>query len=319
LGREVRVAFFGTAPFGIPTLEAISDHPIHELIAIVTGADKVRGRGRRLSPTPVGEWAASRGISPVLKPGRLRDEAFIQELRALEAGVFVVVAFRILPESVFSLPRYAFNLHASLLPAYRGAAPVQRAIMAGETTTGVTTFLLQKTVDTGAVLGQREVMIEPDETAGLLTDRLATVGSRLVIETLDRLAVGDDSAQIQDDNLKSSAPKIGREEQRLHFDRTARSLINQVRALAPRPGAVARLGERTVKVLALSDAGPITGNIQVPGSLIAADPRRGLIVATADRAVHVERIQPDGKKEQSGAEFVRGYQVKPGEKFTPVD
>ncbi|HUU45645.1 MAG TPA: methionyl-tRNA formyltransferase [Acidobacteriota bacterium] len=309
--------FFGTAPFGLPTLAAIADHPRHRLVGVVTGPDKAQGRGQASQRTAIGAWAETQGFAAIFKPLRLRDTAFAESLRALHADVFVVVAFRILPEEVFTIPRYAFNLHASLLPAYRGAAPIQRAIMAGETITGVTTFLLRKAVDTGAILGRKEVAITPTENAGTLMERMAVIGSELVMETLDRLAVGDDAAEPQNDAHMSAAPKIGPADQRLDFDDEAAHLINQVRALAPRPGTTARVDGRAVKVYELSDAGPLPDRAPAPGQVTQADPRTGLVVAARDRLLRIDRIQAEGKKEQSGAEFVRGYRIAPGAVFAP--
>jgi methionyl-tRNA formyltransferase len=267
----------------------------------------------------VGQWAIEHDVEPVLKPAKFRDESFQDRLRELNADAFVVVAFRILPESVFMIPRYCFNLHASLLPKYRGAAPIQRAIMAGETKTGVTTFLLQKTVDTGAILGRRSLDIAPKENAGELESRLSLIGRDLVIETLDQLEAGELAPEPQDENAGSPAPKIGRDDQRLDFGNDARSLINQVRAMAPRPGTVARLGGRHIKIFALTHAGSFPEDKPETGTVVDADPRTGLVVAARDRLVRIETIQPEGKKAQSGAEYVRGYKVRPGDRIEIID
>ncbi|MEW5700929.1 MAG: methionyl-tRNA formyltransferase [Candidatus Zixiibacteriota bacterium] len=314
--RIVNVVFFGTASFGLPTLAAINASDRHRLIGLVTGMDKPKGRGQHLTPTPVGRWAMDVGLAPVLKPERLGAPDFITALRTLPADVYVVVAFRILPESVFTIPRYALNLHASLLPAYRGAAPIQRALMAGETQTGVTTFLLAKTVDSGAVLVQRTTDIDPDENAGQLADRLAHLGAEAVIATLDLLATGQARPLPQDDARTSQAPKITSADLCLDLTGSATEAINRIRALAPEPGAVVRIGGQVLKVLALRYAGPRQPEDQ-PGEIVLADPRQGIIVATADGRVAIERLQAPGKRAQTGAEFVRGHRIQRNDRIAP--
>ncbi|MBI3872785.1 MAG: methionyl-tRNA formyltransferase [candidate division Zixibacteria bacterium] len=306
----MNVVFFGTASFGLPSLEAIAAHPNHRLVAIVTGPDKPMGRGLSTSPTSVGSWAEHR-------PERLQSLELVADLQKLNADVYAVVAYRILPEAVFAIPRYAFNLHASLLPAFRGAAPIQRAIMAGETRTGVTTFLLEKTVDTGSIVAQRETQIGLLENAGDLTDRLSRLGAELVIETLEILASGRLTPRPQNSALASPAPKIGPADQILDFDETAAHLINRVRALAPRPGATVGFQGKVIKIFALRDAGFLPDGAR-PGSIVAADPKAGLLVAARDRVVSVARIQPPGRKVQTGAEFVRGYHVSVTDRFEPL-
>jgi len=268
-------------------------------------------------PTPVGQWAADAGFRPVFKPERLGAPDFVSALKSLPADAYVVAAFRILPESVFTIPKYALNLHASLLPAYRGAAPIQRAIMAGETRTGVTTFLLQKTVDTGAMLVQRDTAIAPEEDAGQLAVRLAQIGAGAVIDTLDLLEAGGFQPLAQDESRASAAPKLVAADQRLDFGEPAERVINRVRALAPDPGGLVRHAEQVLKIFALKDAGPLCSDDR-SGNVVLADPKRGMIVATADRRVSLELIQPPGKRIQTGAEFVRGYRIKTGDRLQPV-
>jgi methionyl-tRNA formyltransferase len=262
-------------------------------------------------------WAQERGFAPVYKPAGLKDLEFADALRALNADVFVVVAYRILPESVFTAAPVAFNCHASLLPAYRGAAPIQRAIMAGETRTGVTTFVLQRTVDTGNIVAQAATDIGAEENAGQLAARLSVLGARLVGETLEMIASGTMKLQAQDDALASSAPKITPDDRVIDFTGRARDVINRVRALAPKPAAIARFRGKMVKLLALRDSGSLSPQFSsaVGGEVIAADPRATLTVAVGGRSVEICSIQPEGKGVQTGAEFVRGYRVQPGDRF----
>jgi len=310
----VNVVFFGTADFGIPTLEALHKSARHRLIVAVTGPDRPRGRGLSSQPTPVGEWLTRTGIDKVLKPDKLSDPAFVELLRAAPADAYVVVAYRILPDSVYTIPRHAFNLHASLLPAYRGAAPIQRAIMAGEKVTGVTTFLLQTKVDAGDIVLQRAVEIGPEENTGELMSRLAAVGAGAVIETLDLLESGSFAAVVQDPTNATAAPKITDADVLLSFAQPCRTLVNHVRALAPRPGATAVFRENTVKILALSAHSDASlGGLA--GEIVAVDRTIGPIVAAGVGLVAFRSIQPAGKKPMTGAEFARGYHPEIGERF----
>jgi methionyl-tRNA formyltransferase len=313
----VRVVYFGTGAFGLPVLELIHQRPDADLCGIVTGPDKPQGRGRKTAPTPIAAWALTNKISPVLKPARLKDSEFADALRSLHADVFVVVAYRILPESVFTAAPLAFNLHASLLPAYRGAAPIQRAIMAGETRTGVTTFVLQKTVDTGGILAQRATDIGAEEDAGQLAQRLSMLGAELVGETLDLIENGNVQPHPQTDAQASPAPKIRPEDRPVDFGRSAADVINRVRALSPKPAAIARFRGKMIKLLALRDHGPLDPAFAAasPGEVIAAHPKQRLALAIGGHDVEVRAIQPEGKGVQTGVEFVRGYRIQCGDRF----
>lgn len=313
----MRVVFFGTGGFGLPALETINARSGCELCGIVTGPDKPQGRGQSLLPTPIGAWAKENEFSPVLKPAGLKDLEFADALRALKADVFVVVAYRILPESVFTAAPVAFNLHASLLPAYRGAAPIQRALMAGETRTGVTTFVLQRTVDTGNILAQEATDIGAEENAGQLAARLSMLGARLVGKTLEMIASGTMKLQAQDDAVASPAPKIKPDDRVIGFAGRAHDVINRVRALAPKPAAIARFRDKMVKLLALRDSGAIPPQFSsaVGGEVIVANPKESLAIAIGGHAVEIVAIQPEGKRVQTGADFIRGYRVQPGERF----
>ena len=311
----MKVVFLGTADFGIPTLEALSRSSRHRMVAAVTGPDKPRGRGLASSPTPVGKWLATAGGTPVLKPEKLADPAFAASLRSFEADVFVVVAFRILPEMIYTIPRFAFNLHASLLPAYRGAAPIQRAIMAGEIKTGVTTFLLQKSVDTGAIIEQVEQPIPPLATAGDMFKSLSILGAETVMRTLNLIDSGEFVPRQQDDRMASPAPKLSDADLVLDFGMATTALINRVRGLSPRPGATSTFRENPVKILALLPHNDASLQESAPGQIVAIDKSLGPIVQTRDGLVVFGRIQPSGKKPITGADFARGYHPNVGERF----
>lgn len=310
----MRIVYFGTGAFGLPTLRALLGSGAHQVAAIVTGPDQPQGRGRRTAPSPIADWAAGRFEGPILKPQSTRDPDLPGQLARFDAHAFVVVAYRILPESVYAIPRNAINLHASLLPKYRGAAPIQRAIMAGETRTGVTTFVLQQKVDSGGVLLQREIEIGPEENAGELAERLAQIGAEVVTETLNGLAAGTLTPKPQDTSLATPAPKITPTDRVLDFASDARGIVNRVRGLAPKPAAVAMFRGSLLKILAAADTR--TPANAAPGEIVTADPKQGLTVAAGGRLLELRRVQPEGKSAQSGAEFVRGYRIEPGERLT---
>lgn len=310
----MKLVFFGTADFGVPSLEAIVTGDRHQIVAAVTGPDKPRGRGLDSTPTPIAAWCEKHAQFPVYKPGTLADPGFVAALRQIPADCFVVIAFRILPESVYAIPRFAFNLHASLLPAYRGAAPIQRAIMAGETQTGVTTFLLRQSVDTGAIIGQKTCPIPPSANAGEMFITLSQLGASLVLETLDGLESGHATLVGQDDSKATRAPKLTDADLALDFNRTAMVVRNHVRGLSPRPGATAIYRENPVKILALLARNNASLGGQ-PGEIVAMDKHDGPVVQTAEGQVTLELIQPAGKRPMTGAEFARGYRPEIGELF----
>lgn len=300
----------GTPDFAVPSLDALVAADLAP-VAVVTVPDKPAGRGQTLRASAVKEAAERHGL-PVLQPESLRDPAFAEQLAALEPEVLTVVAFRILPPEVYELASLgAFNLHGSLLPAYRGAAPIQRALMDGVEETGVTTFFLQKQVDTGNVILRRRVAVGPDDTAGDLHDRLAEVGAEAVVETVRRIAAGTAEAEPQDDTLASAAPKIFREDGRVDWARSARDVHNHVRALDPYPGAWTTWSGETLKLFR-SSLTPAEGGRQ-PGEVVAADGR--LVVACGDGAVELAEVQRQGKRRMAAADFLNGADLPPGTTF----
>jgi len=309
----VRIVYFGTGAFGLPTLQKICGSSDFSVSAIVTGPDQPQGRGRKLGPSAIAAWAESESIGPILKPVGVRDPELADRLRPLNADIFLVVAYRILPEAVYTIPLLAINLHASLLPRYRGAAPIQRAIMAGETRTGVTTFVLQKAVDTGGILLQRELAIEPEENSGELSQRLAVIGAEVVSETLRGVREGTLKPRPQDSSIASPAPKILPADRVIDFADPADAIVNRVRGLAPKPAAVAMFREKLIKILALRNSNQASD--AVPGTIVAADARTGLKISAGGNILDVVRVQPEGRSEQTGPEFVRGQRIEPGERL----
>ena len=294
----------GTPEFAVPSREGIVEAG-YEVPLVVTVPDKPKGRGRKLSPSPVKIRGEELGL-PVTTPGKLRDPAFLEELRRAEPDVICVVAFRILPEEVFSIPRLgSFNLHGSLLPKYRGAAPINRAIMVGETETGVTTFFLKKRVDTGDVILRRRIPIGPEMTAGELHDRMMIVGRDAVIETLRLIERGEAGTTRQNDAEATPAPKIFREDCRIDWNRPASELHNFIRGLSPYPGAFTMWGDESVKILrsVRTDHADAT-----PGGIRVEKDR--LFVGTGKGDLELLEVQREGKRKMSAGEFLHG--VEPG-------
>ncbi len=303
-----RIVFMGTAPFAVPSLEKLAENG-YPISAVVTGPDRPRGRGRQMSPTPVKAIAAARDI-PVMQPESLRDQAFAGAVRSLEPDLVVIVAFRILPPEVFRIPRLgSINLHASLLPRYRGAAPINRAIMNGDVETGVTTFFLEESVDTGNILLQARTPILPDDDAGSLHDRLADVGAEIVLHTVRLIELGKAVPRPQDPSLASPAPKIFKEDCRVDWHAPAERVRNHIRGLSPSPAAFTTHGG---KVLKLYRARIAPGSLP-PGTV---DVRKdALLVGTADDPLALEDLQQEGKKRMTVGEFLRGYRIFPGDRF----
>lgn len=303
---KIKIVFMGTPEFAVPSLERLVAAG-YRPVAVVTGPDRPRGRGQQMTPTPVKRAAQRLGIDRILQPESVRDPAFAEEIAALEPDVIVVVAFRILPPEVYGQARRgAFNLHGSLLPRYRGAAPINRAIMAGETETGVTTFFLEQTVDTGNLVLQRPMPIGPEETAGEVHDRMMELGAEAVVETVRRIEAGRAEPQPQQDALATPAPKIYQEDCRIPWDAPARRVHDHVRGLSPYPGAWTLHEETLLKVYRTK----LTVGTGAPGEVLRADER--LVVACGRGAVELLEVQQEGRRRMEVAAFLRGYDLPKG-------
>ncbi|WP_412068440.1 methionyl-tRNA formyltransferase [Rubrivirga sp. IMCC43871] len=297
-----RIVFMGTPDFAVPSLDALVEAGLAP-VAVVTVPDKPAGRGQKVRESAVKQAAARHGL-PVLQPASVKDPAFAAEVDRLAPEIIVVVAFQILPPAVYETARLgAFNLHGSLLPAYRGAAPLQRALMDGVDETGVTTFFLQRTVDTGNVILRRAIAVGPDDTAGDVHDRLAEIGAEAVVETVRRIAAGTAAAEPQDDTLASPAPKIFREDGRLDWAQPATRVHNHVRALAPVPGAWTEWDGETLKILRTT---PTEGG-GAPGAVTVDEGR--ILVACGDGAVEVLELQRQGKRRLDAEAFLNGVDL----------
>ena len=311
----MRVVFMGTPDFAVPTLAAIAARAdLAEVIAVVTQPDRPRGRGQRLMPSPVKAWALTHDV-PVLQPERARDEAFAAELRALVPDVAVVAAFgQILTEEVLSIPVYGcINVHASLLPKYRGAAPIQHAIMDGAPMTGITTMQMDAGLDTGDMLLRREVPIHADTTYGMLHDVLMETGAVLLIETLEQLAAGTLTRTPQTGE-SSYAARITHATAAMDWSRPARELDALVRGLNPTPYAETKLDGGTYKIGRLRGTGRPAG--APAGTIVSADRRAGLCVAAGDEDVEIMEIQAPGKKMMMASAFLNGCTLTIGTRFS---
>ncbi|MDP6701396.1 MAG: methionyl-tRNA formyltransferase [Candidatus Latescibacteria bacterium] len=297
----------GTPQFAVPTLQALAESR-HQLAAVVTNPDRPQGRGRQLAPPPVKECAQTLGID-VLQPASIRDPGLAAALSALAPDLFVVVAFSILPGKLLAIPRLgSVNLHPSLLPAYRGAAPIIWAVVNGEQETGISTFQLNPRVDAGDILLQRRVGIGPDETAGELEARLCRTGAEMVVETVDGLEDGTLSARPQDSEGTTRAPKLDKEDGRIDWQRPAAAIRNQIRGMNPVPGAFTTWQGQPLKIHRAECA----DGAGAPGTVRSADDRQGPVVACGAGALLLTEVQPAGKAAMEGTAFARGYPIAAG-------
>jgi len=307
----MRVVFLGSGSFAIPSLEALLDAG-HDVAAVVTQPDREKGRGRELSPPPLKPVAAARGLK-VLQPRRVREPESVATLEALAPEVQVVVAYgQILPRSVIDIgPRGTVNVHASLLPRYRGAAPVQWAIVNGEAETGVTTMLIDEGLDTGPLLLAESTPIGAEETADALESRLAVVGGELLVRTLRGLQQGSLVPRPQDPARATLAPLIKKEDGLMDWRLPAPALARRVRGFHPWPGAHTRLRGRGLRVLRAQ----VAAGSGTPGGLLGVG-RDGLVVACGDgTALRVVEVQPESRDPMPAAAFAAGARLTPGERF----
>jgi methionyl-tRNA formyltransferase len=303
----MRVLFLGTPRFAVPSLEAVAR--AHQVVAVVTQPDRPAGRGRRLTSPPVAERARELGL-PVLQPERLREAREVLETAGPEVGV-VVAYGRLLPGWLLRLPKLGcVNLHPSLLPKYRGASPVQAAIRQGDPTTGVTVLRVTEELDAGEILGQKEVPILPEDTAGTLEARLAQEGAELLLEVLGALERGQVQPKPQDPAQASYCGKLSKEDGRICWEQSAQELERFVRAMDPWPVAHTVHRGRILRVWKVR----VTDGEGEPGQVLRLSPQ-GFVVATGSGAVEVVEVQPASGRRMSGAEYARGYRLRPGERL----
>jgi methionyl-tRNA formyltransferase len=304
-----RIVFMGTPEFAVASLRALHGSGFG-IAAVVTAPDKPAGRGRQIKYTAVKEYALQHKLT-LLQPEQLRDPGFTGTLKALNADMFVVVAFRMLPEEVWSIPPLGtFNLHASLLPQYRGAAPINHVLINGETRTGVTTFMIDREIDTGQILLAQETEILPGDNAGSLHDRLMELGSSLVVETARGLFTGTLKPvpqTVRPGEVLMPAPKIFPADTIINWRELAVRVHNRIRGLSPYPGALAtiRSGDRTIKLKILESS--VRGDIKaIPGTMMVAD-KSHLLISCVNGAIEVSALQPEGRRRMTASEFLRGF------------
>ena len=298
----------GNPDFAVPSLNEIMVSN-HEVVAVVTSPDKPRGRGKSVSPTMVAQRASDYAL-PLIQPSLLKDDFFISQLQELKADLFSVVAFRLLPSAVLQIPKIgSVNLHPSLLPQYRGAAPLQWALMNGDVKTGITTFLLSPAMDSGDILMTRPLGIFPEDDSGSLSLRASQLGAHLLVETIDSLARGTASPKPQDDSNASRAPKITSEDCEIDWTKSAASVRNQVRALSPTPGAYTSLAGRRLKIyrceLSLAEE-------EASGEVISLN-KTSFTVRCGSGSVVIQELQPEGKRRMTSGEFLAGTQLRVGD------
>ena len=310
--KDIRIVFMGTPEFAVPSLKALVEGG-YNVVGVVTMPDKPAGRGMKLQESDVKRAAKELGIQTILQPEKLRDEAFLEALRALQPDLGIVIAFRMLPEAVWAMPKFGtFNLHASLLPEYRGAAPINWAIINGEKRTGVTTFLLNHEIDKGAIIEQESVEILSEDNIGTLYDKLMHIGSKLVLRTVDKLAEGNyttiEQMHIDESTLKP-APKIFKEDGRIDWTKRGEDIVNLVRGLSPYPAAWSPIFKE----------GAECGSMKIFTTHFVADNKEGIVgevvtdlkntfgVRCADGVVYLDDVQLAGKKRMTIKELLLGW------------
>jgi methionyl-tRNA formyltransferase len=308
----MRVSFMGTPTFALPSLKALIAAG-HEICLVVTQPDRPAGRGRVLTPPSIKLAAQELGV-PVLQPEKVGEPAVVAALQAAQPEAIVVVAYgQLLPKRILDLPRHGcLNLHASLLPKYRGAAPISWAIINGDIVTGVTIMQMETRMDAGPILLQRAEPIRPNDTATTLSGRLAVLGAELLCQVLDQVERNMIHQVLQDERTVSYAPKLRPADTHLDWNRDVRALDCLIRGLCPEPGAVTGFGGRRVKVL---EATVETAVDSSPGSVCAVDRHKGILVAARSGGVWLTQIQPENRRVMAATEFARGYRVCVGDAF----
>ncbi|HXX43066.1 MAG TPA: methionyl-tRNA formyltransferase [Chthoniobacterales bacterium] len=305
----MRVVFIGTGEIAVPTLRALQESK-HDLVGIVTQPDRPAGREQKVTAPAIkvallGSVAADRASPPILQPAKIKDPQTIDAIHALRPDVIVVMAYgQILPRAALEIPRIAcLNLHASLLPRWRGAAPIQATIAAGDRDTGITVMFMNEGLDTGDILLQRKVALSPNETGGSLHDRLAPVAADALLESLQMLATGNASRTPQDNSRATLAPKLSREDGRIEWHEAAEVIERKIRAFNPWPTAFTQVGDHTLKIFSAA----IVDLRGKPGEILRRE--RELVIAAKDRALSLVEVQLEGKRRMSAVEFLKGFRV----------
>lgn len=303
----MKIVFMGTPDFAVPCLKILLENGF-DIVAVVTAPDKPAGRGLKLTASPVKEFAVAHNLK-VLQPVKLKDENFIQELTALQPDLSIVVAFRMLPEIVWNLPKLgSINLHASILPKYRGAAPINWAIINSENETGVSTFFIQKEIDTGNIIYTEKVAIENHDTAGTLHDKLMNIGAALILKTVQSVAENNYPQVPQDLSIEQPlAPKIFKETCKINWQQPAKNIYNFIRGLSPYPAAWTMLDGKMLKIYFAEMLSEKTAN---QAGTIETDGKTFIHAYANDIALNITELQLEGKKKMKTEEFLRGYKIQ---------
>jgi len=308
----MKLLFFATPDFAVPSLKALHESS-HDVLGVVTSPDTSSGRGLKLKTSSIKKYAEKLKI-PILQPDDLNDNNFLSTIKQIKADIYVVVAYKILPEPILFIPVLgAVNLHASLLPKYRGAAPINHAILNGEEYTGITTFIIQNKVDTGDILLQEKIKINDASTSGEIYEILSQMGAKLIIKTLDGLSDDTIVPKEQDDSLASFSPKIKIDNCRIDWKRTSEEIHNQIRAFTPKPGAFTYHNKKRVKLFRSKVLINMSENILKPGQINFKKPV--LHIGTATSTIQISEIQIEGKSRMPVTPFIQGYPKIIGEYF----
>tara|TARA_B100000029_G_scaffold516539_1_gene630692 strand:- start:26099 stop:27007 length:909 start_codon:yes stop_codon:yes gene_type:complete len=300
----------GNPDFAVPSLDVLNNSR-HDVVAVVSSPDRPKGRGRIISGLPVANKASKLGLK-LIQPYSMNNAQFFNELSEINADIFVVIAFKILPQYVFQIPKFgSINLHPSFLPKYRGAAPIQHAIMNGENSTGITTFYISNKVDAGDILLTTPLLIFPDDDSGDLSMRASFIGADLILKTINLISSGFQSSKSQEKHGESKAPKINSTDRKIDWTRTNVEIKNKIRALSPFPGAYTKLGKQRLGIYKVSLSFEEYG---FPGNLKVVR-KSSLMVQCGSGSVIIEEIHPEGKKRMTGSQFLNGTNVYNGDYF----
>ena len=316
----MKIVFMGTPEFACKPLEALCQGK-HEIVAVVTGDDKPQGRGKKMQPTAVCSAATCANLE-VIRAKSLKSNSLYEQLKALNADIYIVIAFRILPQKLIDLPRIgAINIHASLLPKYRGAAPINWALINGEKETGLTSFFLKKIVDTGDIILQKKLTILPNENFDSLHNRLSEMSGKFLLKSLDLIESGNYELSTQDENQASPAPKIKPFDALIDFGFPAEQIVNFVRGMSSRPGAYTFYNDKKLKVLSALPVEPELVEFSInenprPGTVINV--KKKLWVSCSDGAIEITQVQPEGKKVMDGKSYINGCRLQKGVLFGEI-
>lgn len=305
----MNVLFMGTPDFAVPVLEELIKH--HNVVAVVSQPDKPKGRGKKLQPTPVKVVAEANGID-VYQPDRIKNEEFVNVLKSIEADIYIVVAYgQILSQEILDIPKYGcINVHGSLLPKYRGAAPIQWAIINGEEKTGVTIMYMVKALDSGDMILKKEIEINLEDTYETLHDKMAPIGAKALIEAIDLIEKGESKPEKQDDTLTCYAQMITKDMGAIDWSKSSTEIKNKVRGFNPVPAAYTNYNDDMLKIFNVEILeGYEKGNC---GEIIDVDKKKGFIVKTGDGAVLVKEVQAKGGKKMNCADYIRGHEIEIG-------